>query len=283
MRNIFNFFNERLADIYPKNEIRSICLTLMQAVRKCTKASLLSATALSLTEEERSVLEEAVMRLRRHEPIQYIIGSCQFYGIECIVNRSVLIPRPETEELVEWVLTDSIGQRVCASVADLCTGSGCIAVALKKNRPDFRVTAVDLSADAIGTAQTNAARNGCEIHFVTDDVLAPQRSDKGKFDIIVSNPPYIKEEERSSMEANVLDYEPEMALFVPDENPLLFYEAIARYGKGHLNDGGQVYFEINQALGRETVALMEEAGYEEVMVRKDLLGKDRMVRATHRE
>lgn len=280
MRNIQKYFNEKLEGLYPPNEVKSLCQIALQELRHCSKASLLAASPLTLSDEEKKSIDQTVARLLRHEPIQYILGKSQFYGLEFVVNESVLIPRPETEELVEWIMNDAHGKRPNATVADLCTGSGCIAIALKQHRTDFRITAVDLSEEALATAQHNAEKNRCDIRFVHDDILAPSHLEGERFDIIASNPPYIKEEERAAMEANVLEFEPEMALFVPNENPLLFYEAIAQFGQKHLNEGGQIYFEINEALGNETVGLLERMGYGEVTLRKDIFGKDRMVRAT---
>lgn len=277
MRSTLNYFYDKLAGIYSRNEIQSICFLVMQSICNCTKASLYAAEAVQLTDEQQKRLDSLMERLQNKEPIQYIIGSCQFFDIHLNVNRSVLIPRPETEELVEWILKDNLNKE--GSLFDICTGSGCIAITIKKYKPTYIVSALDLSEEAIATAQGNAEKNGCEIRFITDDILAPKKLSDEKYDIIVSNPPYVKEEEKTYMDDNVLNFEPHMALFVPDENPLLFYEAIGRFGLSHLNTGGKLYFEINEALGQETVALLEKQGYQEVTLKKDIFGKDRMVRA----
>ena len=264
MRNTLNYFYDQLAGIYSRNEIQSICFMVMQNLCGCTKAALFAADTLSLTEEQQSRLNSLMERLQKKEPIQYIIGHCHFFDINLEVNRNVLIPRPETEELVEWILKDNIQKE--GSLFDICTGSGCIAITIKKYKPNFQVSALDLSEEAIATAKRNAEENECEIRFITDD-------------IIVSNPPYVMEKEKAQMEANVLEYEPAMALFVPNENPLVFYEAIGKFGLTHLNDGGKLYFEINEALGKETQELLEKQGYQEVTLKKDIFGKDRMIRA----
>lgn len=250
---------------------------VMQNICNCSRTDLLVADSINLTDEQKSRFDALMERLLNREPIQYIIGSCHFFDIELNVNNNVLIPRPETEELVDWILNDNANE--VGSLFDICTGSGCIAISIKKNKPNFRVSALDLSEGAIETAQENARKNNCDIEFITDDILSPKHLAEAKHDIIVSNPPYVKEEEKADMEANVLEYEPAMALFVPDENPLLFYDAIGRYSHTHLNKGGKLYFEINEALGNETVALLEKIGFQNVTLKKDIFGKDRMVRA----
>lgn len=275
MRNTLNYFYDQLAGIYSRNEIQSICFMVMQNLCGCSKAALFAADSLTLTEEQQTRLNALMERLQKKEPIQYIIGHCHFFDINLEVNRNVLIPRPETEELVEWILKDNPQKE--GSLFDICTGSGCIAITIKKYKPNFQVTALDLSEEAIATAKRNAEKNECEIRFITDDILAPQHITEEKYDIIVSNPPYVMEKEKAQMEANVLEYEPAMALFVPNENPLLFYESIGRFGLTHLYEGGKLYFEINEALGKETKELLENQGYQDVTLKKDIFGKDRMI------
>jgi release factor glutamine methyltransferase len=220
-----------------------------------------------------------VERLENDEPIQYILGETEFYGLIFTVNSSVLIPRPETEELVQWIIRDS-GQK-SIQLLDVGTGSGCIAVSLAKNMPQSRVFALDISPDALKTAKENAQLNSVTIHFLEQDILSasilglPQ-----ELDLIVSNPPYIKQSERSLMQPNVLNFEPEVALFVADSDPLLFYRAIVHHGNQLLKQGGHLYFEINEALSKEVTVLLKDNMYSEITVKNDIFGKPRMVKGT---
>jgi release factor glutamine methyltransferase len=197
------------------------------------------------------------------------------------VNEQVLIPRPETEELVDWVVRDHL-KRPGFRVLDIGTGSGCIAVALGKSLEEPYIMAVDKSPGAIALAVRNAFLHGAEVNFMLMDALDPKsHKGLGKFDVIVSNPPYVRLSEKNAMKSNVLDYEPHQALFVPDEDPLIFYRAIARIAGQDLDPGGSVYVEINEGLGKDTVQLFRSAGFGEVELRKDIHGKDRMVRAVN--
>lgn len=230
------------------------------------------------SEKEHAELEDILSRLKRFEPFQYITGETSFLGMPFYVDRNVLVPRPETAELVEWIVSDYAslpGKRVL----DIGTGSGCIAVSLARLLPRSRVKAWDISDAALSVARRNAERNGVEVECSRVDVLS-QVGAMPDADIFVSNPPYIREREKADMERNVLDWEPAQALFVPDEDPLLFYRRIAELGAGHLAPGGVLYYEINQAYGRETVELLRSMGYRDVVLRKDLSGNDRMVKAT---
>ncbi len=230
-----------------------------------------------------TAVDTIICRINKNEPLEYVFNSAQFIDIELYTNSNVLIPRPETEELALKICGDiksrlQYNNRVgdnSLSILDIGTGSGCIPVYLAKNFPDCNYYAVDISDAALVTARSNAERYGCNIHFIKADILDYQTSEM--FDVIVSNPPYVLESERALMQPNVLDYEPDTALFVPDDDPLKFYRAISNFAVGHLNNGGKLYFEINEKFGAETAQLMKNFGFGEVVVIKDLFGKDRFV------
>jgi release factor glutamine methyltransferase len=228
-----------------------------------------------LSEAEEEKLNAALQRLRQHEPIQYITGKTEFYGLSFSVNKNVLIPRPETEELVEWILEDCKHQEQL-NILDIGTGSGCIAISLAKNLPNSKVTAFDISDEAIKVAQGNAELNEVEVAFLKKDILAVDFL-SGKFDIIVSNPPYVRELEKKDMQRNVLEHEPATALYVKDEDPLLFYRKIADLADQNLVPKGKLYFEINQYLGKETEVLLTEKNFQ-TRLKKDIFGVDRMLR-----
>ena len=237
---------------------------------------------------DHTAVNNVVKRIQSHEPLEYVFNSAQFLDIELYTNSNVLIPRPETEELAVKIFGDirtrlqsenRVGDKPL-SILDIGTGSGCIPVYLAKNFPNCNYYAVDISDAALATARSNAERHGCNIHFIKADILHCQ--DVGelqslKVDIIVSNPPYVLESEKSLMQPNVLDYEPETALFVPDDDPLKFYRAISNFAVGHLNAGGRLYFEINEKKGPQTADLLKGLGFVGVEVIKDLFGKDRFV------
>ena len=224
----------------------------------------------------RDALSEIVERLKRREPVQYVLGRTEFYGLMFRVNPDVLIPRPETEELVEWVLEDVSLKPV--SVLDVGTGSGCIAVTLAKKLKRGDVYACDNSSKALAIASCNARENGTEVHFFEQDILRPFAG-HGKYDVVVSNPPYVLESEKGQMEENVLLFEPSNALFVPNHSPLLFYERLADLSHEILNPGGGLYFEINARKGEEVRTMLLKKGYRDVELRNDLSGNPRMVRA----
>ncbi len=207
-------------------------------------------------------------RLLHFEPIQYIFGHTEWYGLDLKVTPATLIPRPETAELVERIIRYGSPARVL----DIGTGSGCIAIALKKQHPDWDVTGIDISAEAIEVAKENAARNGVNVAFRVMDILSDQIGEIGHFDIVVSNPPYICEHEKEGMRPNVLEYEPQPALFVPDEDPLLFYRRIAQ-----LKAGNHLFFEINEAYAAEIADLLRREGYTDIVITKDIYGKDRII------
>ena len=222
-------------------------------------------------------IDEAVSELLKHKPIQYILGETEFCGLPFKVNQSVLIPRQETEELVLWIAEENPQAK---NILDLCTGSGCIAVSLAKKLKNAHLTGVDISLDALFVAEENAEQNNVRVDFLSDNILHPHFSLNRKFDVIVSNPPYVRETEKRQMHSRVLDYEPSLALFVDDENPLLFYQALARIGTTHLRDKGTLYLEINEAYGKEITTLLQQNGYQNIILKKDIHGKDRMIGAT---
>ena len=224
------------------------------------------------------VLDEIIGRLKNHEPIQYILGVEQFGGLAFEVNDNVLIPRPETLELVEWIV-DDFCDKGSFRLLDIGTGSGCIAVSLAHRIKGAEVDAWDISEEALAVARRNAEKNEAKVSFKQTDVLKVTPSSMSCYDVIVSNPPYITEKEKIGMEANVLDWEPGTALFVPDEDPLLFYRKIAELGSTALSDGGTLYFEINRMYGQDTLLMLKGMGYEHVELRKDLFGNDRMIKA----
>lgn len=224
------------------------------------------------------VLDEIIGRLKNHEPIQYILGVEQFGGLSFEVNDNVLIPRPETLELVEWIV-DDFCDKGSFRLLDIGTGSGCIAVSLARRIKGAEVDAWDISEEALAVARRNAEKNEAKVSFKQTDVLKVTPPLMSCYDVIVSNPPYITEKEKIGMEANVLDWEPGTALFVPDEDPLLFYRKIAELGSTALSDGGTLYFEINRMYGQDTLLMLKGMGYEHVELRKDLFGNDRMIKA----
>jgi release factor glutamine methyltransferase len=210
-------------------------------------------------------------------PIQYILGETEFYGLPFYVNESVLIPRPETEELVDWIQKENY-KSAELNILDIGTGSGCIAIALRHEFPSSTVDAFDVSEKALETAKQNATHNKLEVNFKAVDILNAPAFNK-KWDIIVSNPPYITENEKDTILSNVLDHEPHLALFVPDNDPLLFYREIAFFAQQYLTPAGKLYFEINRNAGNHTLELLTGMGYRDVELRKDISGNDRMVRA----
>lgn len=232
----------------------------------------------SLSPEQEQQLQHTVEALLRLEPVQYITGTCWFYGMELQVNPQVLIPRPETEELVDWILQDHTGPEAL-HMLDIGTGSGCIPLALKNSRPAATVTGIDVSEGALTVARGNASRLQLDVTFSKVNVLDTQETAAlPAFHVIVSNPPYILQSEQSTMQEQVWGFEPSLALFVPDNDPLLFYRYISQLAATHLITGGHLYFETNEALANEVAALMKEEGFQEVEVKQDIFGKERMVK-----
>lgn len=277
MRKTETEFISRLAGLYDAAEAKELARICLMRVLDCNFTYLLSHSPLSLTSEQQVSVNAFLNRLAKGEPVQYIEGDAPFCGLSFKVKPGVLIPRPETAELVDWVKADWQSSANPA-ILDVGTGSGCIAVSLAHALPNANVSAVDVSDEALGVASENAAANGVEVAFSQIDILSQEPS--GSFNAIVSNPPYICHSEKANMHQNVLDFEPALALFVPDDDPLLFYRRIASLALTHLVGGGMLYFEINERFGAETVKMLQELGFSDVCLRADFFGKDRMVRAT---
>lgn len=276
MTPIVYYIKQRLHGYYPDSEIVSIAKLLLTQVFGMSVIELYAGKDNSFSANEQKQLDDILIRLQKYEPVQYIIGVEDFYGLTFEVDPNVLIPRPETEELIDWIVQEnkSAGLRVL----DVGTGSGCIAVSLAKNLEDAEVTAWDISEGALQVAARNCRRNGVDVRLEQKDILQLSSSDR-QFDVIVSNPPYIAMKEKADMEANVLDWEPGLALFVPDEKPLLFYRKISELGLEMLKPGGRLFFEINRAYGKQVVQMMSALGYRNVELKKDISQNDRMIKA----
>lgn len=272
---------KKLNNIYSSNETESLSLLAISEITQTSKATIKAFPEKVLTAEQLERLQNILAELLTGKPIQYILGVTEFYGLPFKVNPSVLIPRPETEELVEWILSET--QKVknkgfSGRIIDIGTGSGCIAVTLKKNLPGAVVFAIDISEDALRTAKDNAELNETEVNFLKLDILnfLPD-STIPKSDIIVSNPPYVTEDDKKQMHNNVTDFEPHTALFVPENDPLIFYRAIADFALVNLKPDGYLFFEINENLGNETVKLLQQKGFKKIELRQDMSGRDRMI------
>lgn len=277
MQASLQYIRQELRDLYPAEEIESFIRLIFSWLKNYSLTDLILKKDEQLSSDDREKIVEIITRLKQHEPIQYIFGEAQFYDLTFQVSEHVLIPRPETEELVDWIVKDQ--PHIGARILDIGTGSGCIPVALKKNLPETIVSACDISSDALNMAHRNAEQNHAEIYFFELDILSSTQTElPHKIDILVSNPPYIRLSEMELMQANVLDFEPHLALFVENDQPLLFYEALARFGQKNLTPGGLIYWEINEAYGAECCELLRQYGYSEIILRKDLNGKDRMVK-----
>jgi release factor glutamine methyltransferase len=271
-------FETQLSALYDPEEARRFFELLLEAYESKKRIDLVLTPDLTTMQPER--WQAAFEALRRFVPIQYIIGATYFYDLHLEVTPATLIPRPETEELVAWILHDL--PNTTGTILDIGTGSGCIPIAIAKNCPQASVTAIDIAADALAVAQRNAQRNAVNVHFIQENALDTDamevRFKAQFFDCIVSNPPYVRQLEKHEIQPNVLEHEPHLALFVDDEDALLFYRHIGQFALNHLKKGGKLYFEINQYLGAETQQLMEQLGFSTVILRKDLFGNDRMLR-----
>ncbi|WP_199417171.1 peptide chain release factor N(5)-glutamine methyltransferase [Chitinophaga silvatica] len=274
----FTYLTGAISDLYEEREAVNIAHIVMESLTGMSKLDRMVNKTQILTTDQNQRLKSAIEALLRKEPVQYIIGSTWFYGMEFIVNNQVLIPRPETEELVEWIVQDS-GSRHQLKILDIGTGSGAIPLALKKMLPDAVVSAIDVSKGALEVAVKNAEKLKLNVHFMEMDALNPTAMAMlPNLDVIVSNPPYITQSEKTGMQQQVLSYEPSLALFVPDTDPLLFYRHIAQLAQQKLNANGALYFEINEALGKEVVALLESLDFQNIILKQDMFGKDRMVK-----
>lgn len=271
-------FQQALSPLYDSGEIDSFFFLALERLHGLKRVDLALQPERETDQYQSGRWQAILSGLKNEVPIQYLLGETEFYGLRFLVCPSVLIPRPETEELVAWVIADSNRPKGGnAKILDIGTGSGCIAVSLAKNLPGTAVFALDVSPEALDVARKNAEINSVNVGFIEKNIL--QTDDlKQQFDVIVSNPPYVRMLEKTEMKPNVLGNEPHLALFVDDGDALLFYRKIALLAQKHLAENGRLYFEINQYLGKETVGLLEGLGFREVELRKDIYGNDRMIR-----
>ena len=275
IKDTIQLFRDELKALYSTEEIENFIFYSMNEYLGYTRRHLQLKANHSLGKEESERFTNIISQLKAHKPIQYIIGHTEFYGLKIRVNEHVLIPRPETEELVEDILHGA-NKRSELNILDIGTGSGCIAIALKKHLPEANVSAIDISEEALMIAKANAILNQTKINFLQADILSPIPKGANGFDIIVSNPPYVRHSEKDKMSRNVLDYEPHSALFVKDDDALVFYKAIADFALHNLVPGGKLYFEINEKLGADVKTLLEGKGFTNIEVKKDLSGKERI-------
>lgn len=269
--NILSYFREELSAVADEREITSWYYISMEYLLVYNRSDCIINSNQVLNKSQLSKIKQIVAELKTHKPIQYILGKTEFYGLKIKVNEHTLIPRPETEQLVDWILKENF-----VTALDIGTGSGCIPIALAKHA-DAKVSAIDVSEDALLIAEENAKNNEVEIDFIHQDIL--QTNSLQKVDLIVSNPPYVLESEKEKMQENVLDYEPELALFVEDKNPLIFYKKIASLAINFLNENGKLFFEINAKFGKETIEMLADIGFVNIELKKDMNDKDRMIKA----
>ena len=269
-------FFDSLSGDFPAEEIGSFFNILTQRFLGLSRLEIALHPERDLKSHEQENFEDALKRLQQHEPIQYITGKTEFFGLQFHVNRNVLIPRAETEELVQWILDDHQDKNSHLKILDIGTGSGCIAISLAKKLPQAQVWAMDVSEAALEVAKSNAKLNQVKIGFLKENVLDLQTLNE-QYDIIVSNPPYVRELEKKEMHKNVLEHEPELALYVKDDDPLLFYRKISALAEKGLTEGGKLYFEINQYLGSETEELLQEKNFRTTL-KKDIFGVHRMLK-----
>ena len=272
-----NHFNKELSSAFPQTEIDTFFFLLIEKELELQRVDLVLNTQLSIPKEKFEHLYNALARLKTQEPIQYILGETEFYGLPFKVSKDTLIPRPETEELVEWIINDC-NDKSNISILEIGAGSGCIPVALAKNLPNATISSIDISKKALAVAKENATINNVNVDFIDQDILKTDKLPQ-QYDIIVSNPPYVRELEKIEIKPNVLENEPHLALFVDDNNPLIFYSKIADLAKKHLKKSGVLYFEINQYLGEETTEMLSKKEFT-TELKKDLFGNNRMTKST---
>jgi release factor glutamine methyltransferase len=280
IKDIIEFFKQELQGLYDEREIKSFINLIMEEYIALNSAQLLVSGDKTLNESVLLKIKFAINDLKVYKPVQYILGKTFFYDLEFNVTPDVLIPRPETEELVKWIIDDYKSHLQVFTLLDIGTGSGCIPVSLKKHLPQARVNAVDISEKALEVAKRNAKQNEVSINFMQLDILDRERwQELPETDVIISNPPYVCDSEKQMMQPNVLDYEPHLALFVSNDDPLLFYNAIADFALQKLKPNGSLYFEINENFVLQTKTLLEIKGFTNCEIRKDMQGKDRMIKA----
>ncbi|MFD0794031.1 peptide chain release factor N(5)-glutamine methyltransferase [Mucilaginibacter litoreus] len=286
IKDVFLSFKDALNKLYDFHEIEAITLLVLEEITGFSRAKIKAFTNDDLPADASEKLDGILADLKTGKPVQYVLGTAEFYGLSFFVNPATLIPRPETEELVEWILKSAADSREPETgnlnILDIGTGSGCIAIALKKNLPNAAVTAIDISEDALQTAKKNAVINETDIKFNNVDILNKATHNSfptTHFNIIVSNPPYVTLKDKLQMHINVNNFEPHTALFVPENDPLIFYKAITNFAAEKLIPGGLLFFEINEAFGKETVDLLKDKSFINIELRQDMSGRDRMVKA----
>lgn len=283
-------FNKSIKHLYPTSEIDSFFFLILEEYIGFKRIDIVLKSDFYINQESLNLMQVATKQLEQEIPIQYIIGKTEFFGLPFNINKEVLIPRPETEELVEQVIkevsliktyntaSNEATNEKQITILDIGTGSGCIAISLKKQLPGSKISAIDVSDKALRVAKKNAALNKVNINFIHLDILKTNNLDK-LYDVIVSNPPYVRELEKKEMKNNVLNNEPHLALFVDNKNPLLFYNKIAELANKFLTKNGQLHLEINQYLGKETIKLLAEKGFKNIQLKKDIFGNDRIITA----
>jgi len=276
MEATIQYIEKELSGLYPQSEVRGFIRLIFEQVCGMSYTDQVLRRNEEINSTSKKKIKEIVERLKEYEPIQYVLGETEFFGLKMKVAPGVLIPRPETEELVQWIVNSAKNES--PSILDIGTGSGCIALALKNELKNAQVSAVDFSEMALKISSENAWINQLDVEFIQADILKWQNYRWNMFDIIVSNPPYMREREKKAMLPNVLHFEPEEALFVSDDKPLVFFREIGRFALSYLKEGGELYFEINENLGEETAELMRSETFRDVALKKDLHGKTRMLK-----
>ena len=282
-----DYFNKTLKKIYPTSEIDTFLFLLLEEYLNFKRIDVVLKSNFKISPEDLILLRSSTKLLEQEIPIQYILEKTEFYGFPFILNEHVLIPRPETEELITSILEKVLKTKTFHTnakekqlkILDIGTGSGCIPISLKKSLPFAEITAIDVSNEALTIAKKNTVLNKVDINLTQQDILKTTSLNQ-LYDIIVSNPPYVRESEKKEIKNNVLNNEPHMALFVKDNNPLVFYNKIAELAKNHLTKNGTLFFEINQYLGKETVELIKLKGFNKIQLKKDIFGRDRIIIAS---
>ncbi len=273
-------FFDSLKNIQDEQEIESFFFILTEYLHNLKRVDVALNPNFEISDAAIEKWNVILAELQQEKPIQYITGEAWFYGLQFEVNENTLIPRPETEELVEWILNSPIIQHPTPiTILDIGTGTGCIPISLKANLPQANVSAIDVSKQALEVAKRNAELNKVEVNFIQTNILEVENLNQ-HFDVIVSNPPYVRNLEKQEIKKNVLDYEPHLALFVEDTDALLFYRKIAQLALKNLSPNGLLFFEINQYLGKETVELLENLGFKNIELKKDIYGNDRMIKCS---
>lgn len=276
IKKILSCIKSELNNQYPDTEIESFIALIFENIFQYSRAQIHLNLETLISSEKYQKITHIINRLKNYEPIQYIIGFADFFNLKFNVDTNVLIPRQETEELVNWIIDEN--KKESLQILDIGTGSGCIAISLAKNMQNSVVTAFDISKNAIELAKVNAVNNSAKVDFILLDIFNENVWPNVNFDIIVSNPPYVTNSEKRLMQSNVLDYEPELALFVPDNNALMYYNKITKFANEHLNKDGKLYFEINESFGKDVAKILKENNFNNIVLKKDLNEKDRMIR-----